>query len=214
MKTRKPARRAAAPADPALTAQIVAAAHDLFAGYGFQRVKMDDVAGKLGISKKTLYLHFRSKEVLFEAAINTTLAGWKDRYAAIKADRSRNCIGKLREVTTFISHCYSLMSRPLAEDVARFAPRAWAGIEELRRDIVFTALAGLLDQGVREGLFEKDVNRELGLVLYYEFSRNVLTPDFIARYPYSATQVNDAMTRMFFDRLLTARGRAQLKEKL
>ena len=50
--------------DPALKAAIIAAARELFVEYGFSRIQMDDVARKLAISKKTLYLHFRSKENL------------------------------------------------------------------------------------------------------------------------------------------------------
>lgn len=197
--------------DAALTPRIVEAARELFAAYGFDRIKMDDVAKSLGISKKTLYRHFRSKEQLFEAAIMVTVNGWKARHEAIRENRKLACMGKLRELTTFIADCYSRMSRPLAEDVRRRAPGAWEAIETMRRGIVFGTLAGLLDRAVKEGLYAKDADRELGLVLYYEFSKNVLTPDFLTRYPYSAAQVNAVVRRLFFDRLLTARGRAQLK---
>lgn len=214
MKPRKPARSVKLKIKPELLERITTTARELYVSRGFSRIKMDDVAEKLGISKKTLYLYFPSKEALFEAALLTTLDAWKQRYAGIAGDQSKNCLLKLRELTEFISYCYSMMSKALADDLRRYAPRAWDAIEDWRREMIFKHLAGLLAEGVREGYFKEDVNRELGLVLYYEFSRSVLTPDFITRYPYSAAQVSAAVSRLFFDRLLTSPGRAILKEDL
>lgn len=213
MKPRKPAKPVKRPKNTELRGRIIAVALNLYVGYGFSRIKMDDVAEKLGISKKTLYLYFPSKEALFEAALLTTLDAWKKRYAGIAGDRSKNCLLKLKELTEFISYCYSMMSKAMAEDLRRYAPKTWEAIEDWRRDMIFKHLAGLLDEGVREGYFKEDVDRELGLVLYYEFSRSVLTPDFITRYPFSAPQVSSAVSRLFFDRLLTSPGRAIMKDK-
>src|SRR3989338_9081030 len=42
--------------------RIIDTAEKRFSQYGFRRVTMDDIASDLGISKKTLYLHFKSKE--------------------------------------------------------------------------------------------------------------------------------------------------------
>ena len=213
MKPRKPAKSVKLNIKPELLERITTTARELYVSHGFSRIKMDDVAEKLGISKKTLYLYFPSKEALFEAALLTTLDAWKQRYAGIAGDRSKNCLLKLRELTEFISYCYSMMSKAMADDLRRYAPKAWAAIEDWRREMIFKHLAGLLAEGVREGYFKEDVNRELGLVLYYEFSRSVLTPDFITRYPYSANQVSAAVSRLFFDRLLTSPGRAIMKDK-
>lgn len=196
-----------------LRARIIDAAKELFVNYGFSRIKMDDLAEKLSISKKTLYRHFPSKEALFEKALLTTLDGWKEHYAGIVGDRSRNCVSKLKELNEFISRCYAMMSRPMAEDLQRFAPRTWKAIEDWRRGVIFNQLAALLDEGVEKGLFVRDMDRQLGLILYYEFASSVLSPDFITKYPYSAAQVSDAVTRLFFGRLLTPKGMAVLKGK-
>jgi len=186
---------------------IVSAAGGMFAEYGFFRVKMDDLARRLGISKKTLYLHFPSKEDLFSESLMRTLSGWRLEYAAIMADNKKNCVLKLQEVNSLIYRCYSGLNRPMAEDLRRFAPKAWAAIEDWRKAVIFTELAALLEEGARLGYFRKEADRALGLTLYYEFSRSVLAPDFIARYPYSSGQVNAAVSGLFFGRLLTEKGR-------
>jgi AcrR family transcriptional regulator len=47
--------------------KIIQAAVESFAQTGFDRTKMEDIAKRLGLSKGTLYLYFKSKEDLFLA---------------------------------------------------------------------------------------------------------------------------------------------------
>ena len=47
--------------------KIVQAAIESFGHTGFDRTKMDDIAKRMGVSKGTLYLYFKSKEDLFLA---------------------------------------------------------------------------------------------------------------------------------------------------
>src|SRR6266513_1947344 len=55
--------------------RIVEAARAHFFSHGFRSVTMDDLAGELGISKKTLYAHFSSKTALLEAVLADKFAG-------------------------------------------------------------------------------------------------------------------------------------------
>jgi AcrR family transcriptional regulator len=50
--------------------RIVAAASKLFSGEGIGRVSMDAVAEKAGVTKRTLYYHFRSKDDLVAAYLH------------------------------------------------------------------------------------------------------------------------------------------------
>jgi AcrR family transcriptional regulator len=46
--------------------QILTKATDLFLTLGFKSVTMDDIASEMGISKKTIYLHYSNKDQLVE----------------------------------------------------------------------------------------------------------------------------------------------------
>ncbi|MBG0761194.1 TetR family transcriptional regulator [Vibrio cidicii] len=50
---------------------LIEAAKDEFTAYGFNAANMDRVCEKAATSKRTLYRHFESKELLFTAAINS-----------------------------------------------------------------------------------------------------------------------------------------------
>jgi AcrR family transcriptional regulator len=47
--------------------KIIRAAVDSFSQTGYDRTKMEDIARRLGLSKGTIYLYFKSKEELFTA---------------------------------------------------------------------------------------------------------------------------------------------------
>jgi len=49
--------------------RILDAAYGLFWRQGFLRVSMDDIAARAGITKRTMYQHFRSKDDLMAAAL-------------------------------------------------------------------------------------------------------------------------------------------------
>ena len=49
--------------------QILKAAKELFTKYGFKKVSMDEIANKAGVTKKTVYSYFNSKEDLLKEEI-------------------------------------------------------------------------------------------------------------------------------------------------
>ena len=54
---------------PDVQSKILTKSFGLFKHYGYKSVSMDDVAGQLNISKKTLYQHFSSKDELLAAGV-------------------------------------------------------------------------------------------------------------------------------------------------
>jgi len=54
-------------------AEIISAAMALWSERGFAATRLEDVASAAGVAKGTIYLYFRSKEALFEAALRDRL---------------------------------------------------------------------------------------------------------------------------------------------
>jgi len=66
------AHRSGRPKDTAKHEAILLAARSLFASQPFDLVTMEAVATHAGVSKMTVYSHFRDKETLFETIVATT----------------------------------------------------------------------------------------------------------------------------------------------
>ncbi len=67
---------------------ILDAATNVLAGKGFDLMTMDDVAGQIGISKPSLYKHFKSKDELVGACMIRLLDGALEQLAALDATLS------------------------------------------------------------------------------------------------------------------------------
>ena len=57
--------------------QIIEVARQLFHKYGFKKVSMDEIAKEAGVTKKTIYSYFKSKEELLEYFIQEEIVNMK-----------------------------------------------------------------------------------------------------------------------------------------
>ena len=51
--------------------QVIEAARKLFHQFGFKKVSMDEIAKEAGVTKKTIYMYFESKEDLLKYILNS-----------------------------------------------------------------------------------------------------------------------------------------------
>jgi AcrR family transcriptional regulator len=68
-------------------AEILTAAAELFRARGYRASTLEELARRLGISKKTLYGHFRSKEDLLAAIFHRTMSLVEDGLTSIQSQR-------------------------------------------------------------------------------------------------------------------------------
>lgn len=75
------------------TEQVLAAARDVFARYGYRRTTMADLARAAGMSRPALYLLFANKEAIFRALADAQMRG-----ALARAEAALALPGPLAEV--------------------------------------------------------------------------------------------------------------------
>ena len=58
--------------------QVIEAARRLFHQFGFKKVSMDEIAKEAGVTKKTIYMYFGSKEELLKYFIQEEIRNMED----------------------------------------------------------------------------------------------------------------------------------------
>lgn len=193
--------------------RIVAAALGRFMANGFSTVTMDDIAGELGMSKKTLYEFFPGKKELLRATTRCNSDACEAELNAIAAEKL-DFFERARKTFGHIARIYSRLTPAYMNDIRRNAPEVWADIQEFRRVRVRRHMLGLLDQGVAQGVLRKDLDRETLVRLYLTMTSALLNPEVSGWEPgEQIAPIFEVFVRVYFEGLITDAGRRGLSGK-
>jgi TetR/AcrR family transcriptional regulator len=132
-------------------ALILDAALEVFSAYGFRGSTVDQIADKCGLSKPNLLYYFRSKESMYTAVLERTLALWLAPLQALDVNNE-----PIAELTKYISAKLDLTfarpdaSRLFANEILHGAPHVHAFLRGPLRDLV-NAKAEVIDAWVAAG---------------------------------------------------------------
>lgn len=154
----------------ALKEKILVIAWKLFCSRGFKAVKMDDIAHELGISKRTLYEIYPTKEdVLYESFLanaNSNLQKLRD-----KASEGSDVMDIL--TTFFRMHLQNMReSNPLFADEVKNIPRIKKLIEDTLESRRQKSLE-FLRKGQEEGFFITNINMDIYMEMHALLSESL-----------------------------------------
>lgn len=110
---------------------------------------VDAVAARLGISKKTFYEHYRSKDELIATLITVALEDEEAQEAEILAgDMDFN--DKLTAYLNVTPQIFGKINEWVIEDIRRLRPDDWNRIERYHREKE-TTIRRILDEGIASG---------------------------------------------------------------
>jgi AcrR family transcriptional regulator len=196
--------------DEALRRRIVTEARELFIRRGFAPVTTGEIAGRLGISKATLYKLFANKKEILRAAVDSFEADMLAGVDGIVADSSAACPEKLIKLMTFIGDWISKLSRALIGDLRRNAPDVWEDIERFRSQRIMVNFSALLEAGVEEGVFRVDLDRNLVFRMFLSLVQGFINPDALLGSRQSAREVFETLFKVVFEGILTDRARVEI----
>lgn len=130
--------------------------------YGVKRFTVDDITADLGISKKTIYKYFRSKDELVSEMIRVSIEdNINSTINAVKKEDT--IIGKLN--AALLSHHKYQIPLEILESIQKFYPKDWEKIEEQRK-FKLKLVRDIICEGIEIGKLRKDINIEvLSLIL-------------------------------------------------
>jgi AcrR family transcriptional regulator len=195
----------------AMRERILAHVENRLIGEGIIRISIDDLARSLGMSKKTFYKAFSSKESMTEALIMRIIGEVGGHIESI-AMGPGSFIEKIFALMLFLGSVHRKLAIPLSEDVHRLMPHVWERVEEFRQKKIEQTFTVLLDQGTKEGSLRTDLNRTVFLMAYQAAVRATIQPRVLSELPLTAPDVMDQLISIFFTGIMTSEGRQALKE--
>jgi AcrR family transcriptional regulator len=147
--------------------QVLAAAKELFGRFGFKKTTVDEIAERAGISKRTLYEVFKSKEKILAELVMFEARSFR-RFCLAQLERLTDPVEKFRAFCELSSRYFAdnpFLGRVAADDERLFKPflgselhLVEAGIEHMVTELV--------EEGIANGVFQAaDVPETVGCIM-------------------------------------------------
>ncbi len=141
--------------------RIVREAAAMFLEEGVKSVRMDDIATRLGISKRTLYEMFGDKRDLLEQSLTYHFG----RKRSEMCERTREAKNVFEEIFIMMGEMkQGEHHKVLIGNLKKFYPEIYHRLEDEAGCYSHHEFDGLLDRGIEQGLFVPDMNKELALL--------------------------------------------------
>ncbi len=151
---------------PQMKEQIIDKATDLFLNLGFKSVTMDEIATSMGISKKTIYVHFKNKSELVTATtlnLFEVISSEIDQICELK----KNPIEEIYDIKTVVmAHLKNEKVSPQYQ-LQKYYPTTFNTLKNKQFEMMQTCVTENLNRGVSLGVYRKDIDVDFISRLYF-----------------------------------------------
>lgn len=146
--------------------QILKKSGEMFFKLGIRSVSIDDICHELGISKKTFYVYFASKDELVAQLLHVSIDEMAKKMENwLRLHDFRQLISILltqKDVNKKDVRCVP----QLVYDLKKYYPQQFAQFQLQLFDVQKDYLMQYLQQGIREGLVREQVDVEMTAVIF------------------------------------------------
>jgi AcrR family transcriptional regulator len=194
--------------------RILDAARARLFSYGYSALTMDELAHELGMSKKTLYVHFPSKDAIIDAIIEETGQAIRNRMYAVLGNPRLDFTQKLCAVIEVVGSNLAKASPGMLHDLQRFAPQLYQKIDDLRSRNAPLVLGRLIRTGLAEGKVRPGIDPDFAVEFWLQAVRGLMHPAVLERTQLTPRQTLERAIRLFFGGILSPGGRKDYDKHL
>ncbi len=146
--------------------KIIKKATDMFLKLGFKSVTMDDIAGEMCISKKTIYKYFCNKEVLIEegtTAIHNEVYKIIDEIVA----KDYNAIEENFEIRKMFKEMFKSVNDSPIYQLKKHYPEIYSKMVTNKLDDCNVMFRQNIEKGISQGLYRENLDVEKYIRFYY-----------------------------------------------
>ncbi len=140
-------------------------ASELFLQNGVKSLTMNDIASKLGISKKTLYTYVSDKNDLVKKCIQLHISSNECAMHDV-CDVSHNAIEELINMSKVAGEQINKMHPSILFDLQKYHSEAWGLIRDFEDNTILELTKENLRKGIEQGIYRAEMNVDIIALLY------------------------------------------------
>jgi AcrR family transcriptional regulator len=192
---------------------ILLSAEMLFLKYGFKSITMDDVARELGISKKTLYQYFVDKNDLVNQCVDHYLLFINNMCNKLTHVPNKDAVSVMIDIAESVNAMLTQLNTSSLFDLKKYYKPIWDKLESERYTCIHQSVKENLEQGIKKGLYRKDLNKFIVIDIYIYLTGMLTNPE---TYSQNVNQSNIyiELVKYHLRSICTPKGLELLEEKL
>jgi TetR/AcrR family transcriptional regulator, cholesterol catabolism regulator len=148
-----------------LKENIIERASAQFLLLGIKSVSMDDICSDLGISKKTIYQIFPTKEMLVDLVITKFIDEEKAVILHLQ-EVSVNAVDEMTQVAEYAVSFFNQVRPILLHDLQKYYKHSWEKVLQMQSTFIKNQIKANLERGKSEGTYREDMDPEIISNLY------------------------------------------------
>ncbi|MBK8883899.1 MAG: TetR/AcrR family transcriptional regulator [Bacteroidales bacterium] len=192
---------------------ILLKVRELYTKYGIKSITMDDVAGELGISKKTLYQYITDKDDLVGKFTDNEIAMRQDEICKCFRENF-NAIEELFEISIYMNKVMKDQNPATEHDLKKYYPHHYYRTVKIRRERIFNYILMNLKKGIEEGLYRTELNGEIIAKLYLSRLENIHLNDLFTVEEFTSAKLFSELLVYHVRGIATEKGIIVLENKI
>ncbi len=181
-------------------------AKELFMRYGFRPVTMDEIAGQLGVSKKTIYNFFKDKDELVEAVMQQEMT-YMQSECKKQFSTSENAIVELFKDMESMEAVMGSLNPQILDDLEKFYPQTFAKFKQHKNNFLFEVIKNNLHRGIKEQLYRDNFDIDIVAKFRLESSFTAFNQELFPYGKYSLLRVANEIYYLFMYGIATTKGK-------
>ena len=196
------------------SSKIIKTAGEMFFRLGIRSVSIDDICRELGISKKTFYVYFASKEELVEQLLQANLDYISAKMAELLALQDFRQLVKVFLKRQEAEKNDVRRVPQLVYDLKKYYPRQFARFQQNCFEMQKNYTMQYLQMGVEQGLVRANLNIELTAVLFAKIHSDAIRDfEIIEAHNHNMHQLAHTAMDVFVRGVLSEEGLKLFNEK-
>jgi len=146
--------------------KIIEKATDMFLKLGFKSITMDDIAGEMCISKKTIYKYFINKEILIEESTQTFHSTIHRVIEEVIA-KNYNAIEENFEIRKIFKGIFQTVETSPLYQLKKHYPEIYDKVVTQDFEECNRYMQHNIQKGIDEGLFRKEIDIDMYSKFHY-----------------------------------------------
>ena len=185
--------------------KILEKATDLFLSLGFKSVTMDDIANKMGISKKTIYQHFENKNCLVKSC-----TFFMFNFISCGIDHicstNKNPVEELFEIKSFVLKNLKDEKSSPQYQLQKYYPKIYLDLRKKQYEKMNDCVVDNIQKGIDQGYFRSDVNVDIVSKFYFNGMMDLKNIDIFPPQNYSMPQLMETYLEYHIRAIATPKG--------